>query len=66
MNAVLLPVGGKVWVDGMDTSDEDLLLEVRRRVGMVFQNPDNQIVANVAGCPSPPPGPPWRLRPCGG
>ncbi len=46
MNAVLLPVGGKVWVDGMDTSDEDLLLEVRR-VGMVFQNPDNQIVANV-------------------
>ena len=47
MNAVLLPVGGKVWVDGMDTSDEDLLLEVRRRVGMVFQNPDNQIVANV-------------------
>ena len=47
MNAVLLPVGGRVWVDGMDTSDEDLLLEVRRRVGMVFQNPDNQIVANV-------------------
>ena len=47
MNAVLLPVGGKVWVDGMDTSAEDLLLEVRRRVGMVFQNPDNQIVANV-------------------
>ena len=47
MNAVLLPVGGKVWVDGMDPSDEDLLLEVRRRVGMVFQNPDNQIVANV-------------------
>ncbi len=47
MNAVLLPVGGKVWVDGIDTSAEDLLLEVRRRVGMVFQNPDNQIVANV-------------------
>ena len=47
MNAVLLPVGGKVWVSGMDTSDEDLLLEIRRRVGMVFQNPDNQIVANV-------------------
>ena len=37
MNAVLLPVGGKVWVSGMDTSDEDLLLEIRRRVGMVFQ-----------------------------
>ena len=47
MNAVLLPEGGTVWVDGMDTRDEDLLLEVRRRVGMVFQNPDNQIVANV-------------------
>ena len=47
MNAVLLPEGGTVWVDGMDTSDENLLLEVRRRVGMVFQNPDNQIVANV-------------------
>ena len=47
MNAVLLPGGGKVWVDGMDTLDESLLLEIRRRVGMVFQNPDNQIVANA-------------------
>ena len=47
MNAVLLPGGGRVWVDGMDTLDEALLLEIRRRVGMVFQNPDNQIVANV-------------------
>ena len=47
MNAVLLPEGGRVWVSGMDTSDEALLLEIRRRVGMVFQNPDNQIVANV-------------------
>ena len=46
-NAVLLPSGGKVYVDGMDTTDEKLLLEIRRRVGMVFQNPDNQIVANV-------------------
>ena len=46
-NAVLLPTGGKVWVEGMDTADEALLLEIRRRVGMVFQNPDNQIVANV-------------------
>ena len=46
-NAVLLPSGGKVYVDGMDTTDEELLLEIRRRVGMVFQNPDNQIVANV-------------------
>ena len=47
MNAVLLPEGGRVWVSGMDTSDEALLFEIRRRVGMVFQNPDNQIVANV-------------------
>ena len=46
-NAVLLPSGGRVYVDGMDTMDEALLLEIRRRVGMVFQNPDNQIVANV-------------------
>ena len=47
MNAVLLPSNGKVYVDGRDTCDEQLLLEIRRRVGMVFQNPDNQIVANV-------------------
>lgn len=47
MNAVLLPTGGKVWVEGMDTADPALLLEIRRRIGMVFQNPDNQIVANV-------------------
>jgi len=46
-NAVLLPSGGKVYVEGMDTQDPALLLEIRRRVGMVFQNPDNQIVANV-------------------
>ena len=46
-NAVLLPSGGKVYVLGVDTTDEDRLLEVRRTVGMVFQNPDNQIVANV-------------------
>ena len=46
-NAVLLPSGGTVYVDGMDTANEELLLEIRRRVGMVFQNPDNQIVANV-------------------
>ena len=46
-NAVLLPVGGKVYVQGMDTLDENLLLAIRQRVGMVFQNPDNQIVANV-------------------
>lgn len=46
-NAVLLPSGGKVYVEGMDTSNEELLLAIRQRVGMVFQNPDNQIVANV-------------------
>ena len=47
MNAVLTPAAGKVLVDGLDTAEEENLLEVRRRVGMVFQNPDNQIVANV-------------------
>ena len=47
LNAVLLPCGGAVYVAGMDTRDEKLLLEIRRRTGMVFQNPDNQIVANV-------------------
>ena len=47
MNAILLPSGGKVYVDGIDTLDEDKLLDIRRTVGMVFQNPDNQIVANV-------------------
>jgi energy-coupling factor transport system ATP-binding protein len=47
MNAVLLPEGGSVYAYGMDTADEALTLEIRRRVGMVFQNPDNQIVSNV-------------------
>ena len=47
LNAILLPCGGRVYVEGMDTQDEACLLEIRRRVGMVFQNPDNQIVANV-------------------
>lgn len=46
-NAILLPCGGKVYVYGMNTSREDYLIPVRRKVGMVFQNPDNQIVANV-------------------
>ena len=46
-NSILLPCGGKVYVCGMDTSDEEQLIRVRRSVGMVFQNPDNQIVANV-------------------
>ena len=47
MNAILLPTGGAVYVSGMDTADEEHLLDIRRTVGMVFQNPDNQIVANV-------------------
>ena len=47
MNAVLLPSGGRVFVQGMDTLDEHQLIDIRRAVGMVFQNPDNQIVANV-------------------
>ena len=47
MNAILLPSGGAVYVDGIDTVDEQRLLDIRRTVGMVFQNPDNQIVANV-------------------
>ena len=47
MNAILVPDEGRVLVDGIDTADESRILDVRRRVGMVFQNPDNQIVANV-------------------
>lgn len=46
-NAILLPTSGKVLVDGMDTSDEDLKIKIRQTVGMVFQNPDNQIVATI-------------------
>ncbi len=46
-NAILLPSGGKVYVCGIDTSNEERIMQVRRNVGMVFQNPDNQIVANV-------------------
>lgn len=46
-NSILLPSGGKVYVCGLDTSDLDRVMAVRRNVGMVFQNPDNQIVANV-------------------
>lgn len=46
-NAMLLPSGGKVYVDKMDTLDESVLYEIRRRVGLVLQNPDNQIVASV-------------------
>ena len=46
-NAILLPESGKVYVEGMDTSDDSKLYDIRQTVGMVFQNPDNQIVANV-------------------
>ena len=47
LNALLVPTEGTVWVDGMDTSDESHLLDVRQRAGMVFQNPDNQIIASI-------------------
>ena len=47
MNAILTPTEGKVFINGMDSIAEELLLPIRRTVGMVFQNPDNQIVANV-------------------
>ncbi|MFA7636723.1 MAG: energy-coupling factor transporter ATPase [Monoglobales bacterium] len=47
LNAILLPTGGSVIIDGMNTMDETLLPEIRKRVGMVFQNPDNQIVATM-------------------
>ena len=46
-NAILLPSGGKVYIYGLDSENEDMLMHIRRSVGMVFQNPDNQIVANV-------------------
>ena len=47
MNAILTPDSGSVTVDGLDSREEDKVFEIRRRVGMVFQNPDNQLVANV-------------------
>ena len=47
LNAILYPTEGTVWVDGKDTKDEDSLIEIRKEAGMVFQNPDNQIVATV-------------------
>lgn len=47
LNVILVPTAGSVTVDGLDTSDEKNLFEIRRRVGMVFQNPDNQMVANI-------------------
>lgn len=47
MNAILLPCGGKMYAAGIDTADDSRLFEIRRHIGMVFQNPDNQIVASV-------------------
>lgn len=47
MNALLLPTEGTIWIGGMDTKDDDSLLEIRRTAGMVFQNPDNQIIGQV-------------------
>ena len=47
LNAILLPQGGVCYVNGINTADEDRLLELRRTAGMVFQNPDNQIVATI-------------------
>lgn len=46
-NAILLPNGGQVYIENMDTSNDDLLFDIRQTVGMVFQNPDNQIVASI-------------------
>lgn len=46
-NAILLPTGGKVYVDNMDTADEEFTFDIRKNAGMVFQNPDNQMVAAV-------------------
>ena len=47
INAILNPTEGTVWVDGMDTSDEDKVWDIRQTAGMVFQNPDNQIIGQV-------------------
>mgnify|MGYP000040374609 CR=1 FL=1 len=47
MNAILNPTEGTLWVDGMDTKDEDNIWKVRQTAGMVFQNPDNQIIGNI-------------------
>lgn len=47
INAILHPTEGTVWVDGMDTTDEENVWEIRQRAGMVFQNPDNQIIGQV-------------------
>lgn len=47
LNAILVPAEGTIWVEGMDTKDEDSLWDIRQTAGLVFQNPDNQLIANV-------------------
>ena len=47
INAILVPTEGTVWVSDMDTADESKVWEIRKKAGMVFQNPDNQIIVNV-------------------
>lgn len=47
LNAILYPTEGTVWIDGKDTKDEDSLIEIRKEAGMVFQNPDNQIIGQI-------------------
>lgn len=47
INALLFPTEGTILVDGLDTSDEDNVMDVRQRAGMVFQNPDNQIICTL-------------------
>ncbi|SFR64290.1 energy-coupling factor transporter ATPase [Anaeromicropila populeti] len=47
LNAILVPTEGTIWIDGKDTKDESLIWDIRQTAGMVFQNPDNQIIANV-------------------
>ena len=49
MNAILYPTDGTIWVDGKDTKDEDELWNIRQTAGMVFQNPDNQIIGQEIG-----------------
>ncbi|HSN65519.1 MAG TPA: ATP-binding cassette domain-containing protein, partial [Fusibacter sp.] len=47
LNGIYYPTKGKIMIDGLDTSDENLIWEIRKRAGMVFQNPDNQLVATI-------------------